>query len=99
MSIMTANDARTRFGEFLGRAQRGPVRVTKHNRVVGVLLSNEDYEAMRRYYATRLQDAMRDATPAAEASGLTQERLDSLLEDDCRRRSRTARRPERGTRG
>ena len=54
MQTYTANEAKTRFGELLDRVQREPVQVTRHNRVVGVMVSAEDYDAMRRYYAERL---------------------------------------------
>lgn len=42
MLTCTANEAKTRFGEFLDRAQREPVGVMRHDRVVvdtNVLLS------------------------------------------------------------
>ncbi len=52
MQTFIANEAKTRFGELLDRVQRAPVQVTRHNRVVGVMVSAEDYEAMRRFYAT-----------------------------------------------
>lgn len=35
MKTYTANNARTRFGEFIDQAQREPVRVMRHERVVG----------------------------------------------------------------
>jgi hypothetical protein len=35
MQTFTANEAKTRFGEFLDRAQRSPVGVLKHDRLVG----------------------------------------------------------------
>ena len=58
MQTYTANEAKTRFGEFLDRVQREPVRVMRHDRVVGVMVSAEDYEAMRRFYADRLLKTM-----------------------------------------
>jgi len=47
MQTMTANDAKPRFGEFLDLVQREPVRVLRHERVIGVMVSTLDYEAMR----------------------------------------------------
>jgi len=55
MLTFTANEAKTRFGELRDRVQREPVQVTRRNRVVGVMVSPEDYEAMRAFYADRLQ--------------------------------------------
>lgn len=80
--ILTANEAKTRFGEFLDRAQQGPVRVTKHDRVVGVMVSAEDYEGMRAYYANRLQQTMDRMADRAAAQGLTPQALAELLADE-----------------
>ncbi len=81
MQTFTANKAKTRFGEFLDRVQREPVRVMRHERVVGVMVSAEDYEAMRAFYANRLLQTMDKTADSAAAAGLTPERLDALLSD------------------
>ena len=54
MQTMTANQAKTQFGAFIDMAQKEPVRVMRHDRVVGVMVSASDYEAMRAFYADRL---------------------------------------------
>ena len=82
MLTYTANEAETRFGEFLDRVKREPVRVVRHDRVVGVMVSAEDYEAMRQFYANRLVKAMDETAEEAAAAGLTPEILDSLLADE-----------------
>jgi prevent-host-death family protein len=82
VKTVTANEAKTRFGEFIDQAQREPVRVTRRHRVVGVLVSAQDYEAMRAFYAQRLLDRMDAAAAQAEAAGLTADRLDLLLSDE-----------------
>lgn len=82
MQTFTANEAKTRFGEFLDRAQREPVRVMRHDRVVGVMVSAQDYEAMRAFYANRLQHTLDEAADAAARAGLTAEALDKLLADE-----------------
>ena len=82
MQTYTANEAKTRLGEFLDRVQREPVRVMRHDRVVGVMVSAEDYEAMRRFYADRLLKTMDETAVAAERAGLTPEKLDALLADE-----------------
>jgi len=81
MRTYTANEARTRFGEFLDRAQREPVRVMRHERVVGVMVSAEDYEAMRAFCADRLQHTL-DESAAAARAGLTPGALDALLSNE-----------------
>ena len=82
MQTYTANEAKTRFGEFLDRVQREPVRVMRHDRVVGVMVSAEDYEAMRRFYADRLRQTLRETAEGAAAAGITEEKLAELLADE-----------------
>ena len=82
MQTYTANEAKTRFGEFLDNVQREPVRVMRHDRVVGVMVSAQDYEAMRAFYADRLRKTMRDSAEYATAAGLTDEKLVALLADE-----------------
>jgi prevent-host-death family protein len=82
MRTYTANEAKTRFGEFLDRAQREPVRVMRHERVVGVMVSAEDYEGMRAFYADRLQHTLDESAAAAERAGLSPEALAALLADE-----------------
>jgi prevent-host-death family protein len=82
MQTFTANEAKTRFGEFLDRAQREPVRVMRHDRVVGVMVSAQDYEAMRTFYADRLRATLRESAAGAAASGLSEEKLAALLADE-----------------
>lgn len=82
MQTFSANDAKVRFGEFLDLAQREPVRVTRRDRVVGVMVSAQDYEAMRAFYADRLRHTLSESAQAAEAAGLTEEGLARLLADE-----------------
>lgn len=60
-------------------SQHAPVRVKRYGRVVGVMVSAEDYEAMRAFYANRLLQTMNET---AESAGLTPEKLNELLADD-----------------
>ena len=82
MQIYTANEAKTHFGKMLDAAQRGPVQVTRHKRVVGGMVSAEDYDAMRVYYKNRMLRTMKEAAAEAKEAGLTQEKLAELLEDE-----------------
>ncbi len=82
MQTYTANEAKTRFGEFLDKVQREPVRVMRHDRVVGVMVSAQDYEAMRAFYADRLLKTMDETAVAAEKTGLTPEKLEQLLANE-----------------
>lgn len=82
MQTFTANEAKTRFGEFIDLAQKEPVRVMRRDRVVGVMVSAGDYEAMRAFYANRLRHTLDRAADDAKAQGLTTEGLDALLADE-----------------
>ena len=81
MQTFTANEAETRFGEFLDRTQREPVRVLRHDRIVGLMVIAQDYEAMRAFYANRLQQTRGESAAAAARAGLTPTELDRLLAD------------------
>ncbi len=82
LHTFTANEAKTHFGEFIDQAQKGPVRVTRRDRVVGVMVSAEDYEAMRAFYADRLQHSLVQTAQFAASRGLTDAVLKTLLADE-----------------
>lgn len=82
MLTMTANQAKTHFGEFIDKAQRMPVGVMRRGRLVGVMVSAEDYAQMRQFYANRLLHSMKLAGEEAAAKGLTEEKLAELLADE-----------------
>jgi PHD/YefM family antitoxin component YafN of YafNO toxin-antitoxin module len=82
MQTFSANQAKTQFGHFIDLAQREPVRVMRRDRVVGVMVSAQDYEAMRAFYANRLQHTLEQTAVAAEQAGLTPELLEDLLRDE-----------------
>lgn len=82
MQTINANEAKTHFGRLLDEVQREPVRVARHNRVVGVMVSAQDYEAMRRFYADRLRHTLERTAQEAADNGLTEAELDQMLSDD-----------------
>jgi PHD/YefM family antitoxin component YafN of YafNO toxin-antitoxin module len=82
MQTFTANQAKTHFGEFLDLAQREPVRVMRRDRVVGVMVSAQDFEAMRVFYADRLQHTLSQSAALAQQQGLSPEVLEALLADE-----------------
>lgn len=82
MLAYTANQAKTRFGEFLDQVQREPVQVLKRDRVVAVMVSAHDYEAMRNFYANRLQNTLAQNARAAADQGLTDAEVQNLLADE-----------------
>lgn len=82
MKTWTANRAKVNFGEFLDRVQREPVMVLRHNRIAGVMVSEEDYKAMQEYYAHRLSTTLQESAVAADSRGLDAEKLEELLADE-----------------
>ena len=77
-----------------GRADE-PARVTRRNRVVGIMVSAEDYQAMRVFYANRLRQTLRQSVEEAAAKGSTDEKLEQLLADEDRTRCHRHQRPDR----
>jgi hypothetical protein len=54
----------------------------RRDRVVGVMVSAQDYEAMRAFYADRLAHTMDRVAENAANAGLTQDKLSELLADE-----------------
>ena len=81
MQVLTANEAKTHFGEFIDKAQKEPIKVTRRGRTVGIMVSEEEYDAMRNFYANRLLHSLESAGEEAENKGLTDEKLQALLND------------------
>jgi prevent-host-death family protein len=82
MQTMTANEAKTHFGEFIDKAQKRPIGVTRRGRLVGVMVSAEDYEMVRKFYAERLRQTAQEIGEYAKQQGLTEEILEELLADE-----------------
>jgi prevent-host-death family protein len=82
MQTLTTHEAKARFSEFIDRAKQAPVRVTRRGRVVGVMVSPEDYDAMRAFYAERLLNTLQQSGEMAERQGLTEAALARLLADE-----------------
>lgn len=82
MQTLTANEAKIHFGEFIDKAQREPVKVTRRGRTVGIMVSEEEYESMRNFYANRLLHSIDKAGKEATQNDLTEEKLQALLHDE-----------------
>lgn len=46
MQALTANDAKTQFGDMLMKVQRAPVQINKNGKPVAVVISVAEYENM-----------------------------------------------------
>ena len=74
MQVITAKDAKSRFGELLDTMQREPVLVTKNKRPVGVFLSLKDVKGT---HLERLFDVQDDVDEDGGREKIT-EALNSL---------------------
>lgn len=46
MEALSANEAKTHFGDMLLKAQRAPVQINKNGKAVAVVISAEEYESI-----------------------------------------------------
>lgn len=81
MTVVSSTQAKQQFAALLEAAQRGPVRIQRHQRDVAVLLSAEEYENIRRLRAEELIRLTEETSRYAESQGLTDELLEQLLAD------------------
>ena len=70
------------IAESLDRAQGQPVDVLKHDLTVGEIVSVQDFEASRAFYADSLQHRLDASAEAAAQAGLTTEGIDQLLANE-----------------
>ncbi|MBU1187874.1 MAG: type II toxin-antitoxin system Phd/YefM family antitoxin [Gammaproteobacteria bacterium] len=82
MKEINSRSAKNQFGQLLESAQRGPVRVTRRGRPVGVLLSEEQYQRLRGIAWDRLAGTVESMRRQALEKGLTEDILAELLADD-----------------
>jgi len=55
METLSANDAKTQFGEMLLKAQRSPVQINKNGKPVAVVISIDEYESNEKLKLQLLQ--------------------------------------------
>lgn len=82
MTTVTALEAKNRFGKLLEMAQRGPVTITKNGRPSAVVLSEDEYERLRKLGVEELLRHMDKMGAEAKARGMTDEILEELLAED-----------------
>jgi prevent-host-death family protein len=79
MTEVSATQAKQQFAALLEAAQRGPVRIRRHQRDVAVLVSAEEYERMNRDRWREFNRLSAIASEQAKANGLTEEILAEIL--------------------
>ncbi len=56
MKALSANEAKTQFGNLLLNAQREPVQINKNGKAVAVMMSMDDYQGMESLKLKLLQE-------------------------------------------
>ena len=85
MEILTANEAKTHFGQLLMKAQSEPVQIDKNGKPVAVVVSIEAYQATEELKLQMLKDIVEKAEKEIQNGTYTDdtdEFFDNLLSTD-----------------
>ena len=80
MQYVSASEAKQRLAAVLDAVQREPVTIRRQNREVAVVLSPLDYRRLTTANLAEFQRFCDRVSEGARARGLTEEKLDELLE-------------------
>ena len=78
-TVISATKAKQHFAALLDAAQRGPVRIQRHERDIAVLVSPEDFEMIRRTKAQELIRLTEEIGRYAAPEGMTEAESEPLL--------------------
>jgi antitoxin Phd len=81
MTTVSATQAKQNFAALIDAAQRGPVRIRRHDREVAVLVSAEEFERLRTDRWAEFNRLGAIAAERAKANGLTEDTLAEILAD------------------
>ena len=81
MRHLSASDAKQRFAALLDTVQREPVTIRRQNREVAVVISPADYRRLTRANIDEFQRFCDRVSSKAKERGLTEDTLESLLND------------------
>ncbi|MEK6745947.1 MAG: type II toxin-antitoxin system Phd/YefM family antitoxin [Pseudomonadota bacterium] len=81
MQYVSATDAKQAFAATIDMAQRSPVVIKRQNREIAVIISPKDYERLTRLNIEEFQSFRNEVASKAKNQGLTQKKLDALLND------------------
>lgn len=70
METLTANEAKTHFGELLFKAQSMPVQISRNGKPVAVMVSLDQYRDMEAMKLRQLEERVEQARKDAEAGRL-----------------------------
>jgi len=82
MTEISATEAKQKFAALLDAAQRGPVRIRRHDRQVAVLISAEEYEQIHKMRVEEIIRLSEENGRYAESQGMTDKLLEELLADE-----------------
>ena len=66
MRSMSAHDAKARFGQLLDAARVEPVTINKHGRAVAVVMSKEEFDAIKAIKLEKLRSEVEKGLQAIE---------------------------------
>ena len=67
MDALSANEAKTQFGDMLLKAQRAPIQINKNGKPVAVVISMDEYESIEALKLRLLQSRVTQAKADIEA--------------------------------
>jgi prevent-host-death family protein len=70
MEALSANEAKTHFGEMLLKAQRTPIQINKNGKPVAVVISAEEYQSIEELKLRLLQSRAAQANADIAAGSL-----------------------------
>ena len=71
MKSITANEAKTKFGNMLLDAQRAPVQIKKNVKPVAVVVSVDDYQNMEALKMQMLKERVQRANAEIKSGAIT----------------------------
>ena len=77
-TIITAREAKNRFGMLKRAVRRAPVTITNKGEPELIVMSPEEYKIYNRYRVLMLADEL---SAEAKKSGLTQKKLKKILDE------------------
>ncbi len=82
MDALTANEAKTQFGDLLLKAQRAPIQINKNGKPVAVVISMDEYESLEALKLRLLQSRVAQAKADIMSGKLKVELNSSLPKSD-----------------
>jgi len=70
MDALSANEAKTQFGDMLLKAQRSPIQINKNGKPVAVVISMDEYEGIEALKLQLLQMRVAQARSDVEAGNI-----------------------------